>query len=190
MWHLTTLLLQVMWWGGKVFVWLSVLLCKLLFFSGHPVPSLWRNILLTDLLKHHWLVLHRHTAYVTVVWSHQFFRRGGFFECASQGIDSSLWKYSKKSNGMLQSKSRKPDDQSVCGKMLYWCGFVAAGKTRQINLLRILCLCIWTSELTSQGARPRSSHLFLLLSSHSKQSSLFLVSLDYLTKRTKDLFIF
>lgn len=46
MWHLTTLLLQVLWWGKKVFVWLTVFLCKH-FFSGHLVLSLWRNILLT-----------------------------------------------------------------------------------------------------------------------------------------------
>lgn len=117
------------------------------------------------------------------------FKKRRLFESTSQDIDSSLWKPSKKSNGMLQSKCRKPADQSVCGKTPPWCGFVATEKTRQINLLHILCLCIWSFELTSQGARPRSSYLFLLLSSHSKQNSHSLVSLCYLTKRTKDLFI-
>lgn len=117
------------------------------------------------------------------------------FSCC---IDLSGWTASRQSNETLQPKCRRPADQSVCGKTGSWCGFVATeycyafsdASTRQINLLHILCLCKGSFVLASQDARPRSSHLFPLLSGHSKQSSPCLLSPGRLTKHTKDLFSF
>lgn len=121
------------------------------------------------------------------------------FDCAfSCCIDLSGWMASRPSNETLQPKCRRPADQSVCGKTGSWCGFVATencyafsdASTRQINLHHILCLCKRSFVLASQDARPRSSHLFPLLSSHSKQSSPCLLSPGRLTKHTMDLFNF
>ncbi len=121
------------------------------------------------------------------------------FDCAfSCCIDLSGWTTSRPSNETLQPKCRRPADQSVCGKTGSWCGFVATencyafsdASTRQINLLHILCLCKRSFVLASQDARPRSSHLFPLLSGHFKQSSPCLLSPGRLTKHTKDLFSF
>lgn len=70
------------------------------------------------------------------------------------------------------------------------CYAFSDASTRQINLLHILCLCKRSFVLASQDARPRSSHLFPLLSGHFKQSSPCLLSPGRLTKHTKDLFSF
>ncbi len=117
------------------------------------------------------------------------------FSCC---IDLSGWTTSRPSNETLQPKCRRPADQSFCGKTGSWCGFVATencyafsdASTRQINLLHILCLCKGSFVLASQDARPRSSHLFPLLSGHFKQSNPCLLSPGRLTKHTKDLFSF
>ncbi len=69
-----------------------------------------------------------------------------------------------------------PPIKVFCGKTGSWCGFVATencyafsdASTRQINLLHILCLCKGSFVLASQDARPRSSHLFPLLSGNFK----------------------
>lgn len=127
------------------------------------------------------------------------YRESRPFDCAfSCCIDLSGWMDSRPSNETLQPKCRRPADQSVCGKTGSWCGFVATencyafsdASTRQINLHHILCLCKRSFVLASQDARPRSSHLFPLLSGHSKQSSPCLLSPGRLTKHTKVLFNF